>query len=86
MAKKSIYRVSAFDANGAHIHGESVTRVAQARKTAREFLRYGNVFTVDVTNESAATVSGYIVERYVKLTPNTGIVVNSDGTNRNIRF
>lgn len=86
MAKGNTYRISAFDANGAHIHGESVTRVAKARTTAREFLRYTNVYTVDVTNESATTVGGYIVERYIKLTPATGIVVNGNGENRNIRF
>lgn len=86
MAKSNIYRVTAFDASGAHIHGESTSRVARARKTAREFLRYANVFTVDVTNESATTVSGYIMERYVKLTSNTGIVVNGNGESRNIRF
>lgn len=86
MAKGNTYRVSAFDANGAHIHGESVTRVAKARTTARELIRYANVYTVDITNKSATTVSGYIVERYVKLTPATGVVVNGNGESRNIRF
>jgi len=85
MAQRNTYRVTAFDANGAHIHGESTTRVAQARKTAREFLRYANVYTVDITNESAATISGYMVERYVKLSPNSGIVI-TNGESRNIRF
>lgn len=86
MAQRNMYRVNAFDANGAHIHGESTARVAQARKTARDFLRHVNVFTVDVTNESATTVSGYIMERYIKLTPATGVVVNANGESRNIRF
>lgn len=85
MAQKNMYKVTAYDANGAHIYGEDVARVAQARKTAREFLRYTNVYTVDVTNENAATVSGYMVERYVKLSPNSGIVI-ANGESRNIRF
>ena len=85
MAQQNTYRVTAFDANGARIYSESTTRMAQARKTAREFLRYSNVRTVDLINESATTVRGYVVERYVRLSPNSGIVI-SNGESRNIRF
>ena len=85
MAQRNSYRVSAFDVNGVHVYSEQTARVAQARKTAREFMRYANVYTVDITNDSATTVSGYIVERYIKLSANGGIVI-SNGESRNIRF
>jgi len=85
MAKANTYKVTAYDAQGAQIHGETFTRIAQARKVAREFMPYVNVFTVDITRENATRVSDYVAERYVKLSPNSGIVI-IDGESRNIRF
>jgi len=85
MAQKNTYKVTAYDAQGAQIYGEIFTRIAQARKVSREFLAYVNVFTVDVTRENATRVSDYVAERYVKLSPNSGIVI-ANGETKNIRF
>ncbi len=85
MASKNTYKVTAYDAQGAQIHGETFTRIADARKVAREFLPYVNVFTVDVTRENAKAIRDYVAERYVKLSPNSGIVI-VDGETKNIRF
>lgn len=75
------YTVTAYNANGNTVHGEGAGTIAQARKTAREFLPYANVYTVDVTKSDRLTP----IVRFVKLTPNTGVSI-ADGITRNVRF
>ena len=76
---KNIYDIVAFDASGKVIHSERHNTKAKANQTAREFLPYVNVFTVDII------LNGRNIARYVKLSPNSGIVI-VDGKTRNIRF
>lgn len=79
--KGSKYTITAFNANGSAVHTEGAGTIAQARKTARQFLPYTNVYTVDVTrNNQLAPVT-----RFVKLTPNTGVSI-TDGITTNVRF
>ena len=77
-----MYQVVAYDANGGEIYGEtSITRIADARRVAREFLTYCNVYTVDLVK------GGDIIHavRYVKLSPRNGIVIEG-GNTKVIRF
>lgn len=79
MAAKSVYDVVAFDSNGAIVYSERTTTKVSANKLAREFMPYVNVFTCDIIR------NGQNVARYVKLSPNSGIVI-VDGQTKNIRF
>ena len=82
MATKNTYQVVAYDANGGEVYGETtITRVTDARRVAREFLAYCNVYTVDITR------NGDIVHatRYVKLSPRNGIVIDG-GNTKPVRF
>ena len=82
MANKNTYQVVAYAANGGEIYGEtSITRIADARRVAREFLTYCNVYTVDITRNGDAIHP----TRYVKLSPCSGLVIEG-GNTRNIRF
>lgn len=77
----SKYIVTAFNANGSAVHTEGAGTIAQAKKTARQFLPYNNVFTVDVNHSNQLTP----VTRFVKLTPNTGVSI-TEGRTANVRF
>lgn len=81
MATKNTYDVVAYDANGAKVYGETVARIADARRIAREFLPYTNVYTVDLVR------NGDIIHatRYVKLSPRNGIIIDG-GNTKSIRF
>jgi len=82
MANKNTYQVVAYNANGGEVYGEtSITRIADARRVAKEFLGYCNVYTVDLVK------GGDIIHavRYVKLSPRTGLIIDG-GNTRNIRF
>lgn len=82
MAAKNLYQVVAYDANGGEIYGEtSITRVADAKRVAREFLTYCNVYTVDLVK------NGDFIHavRFVKLSPRNGLVIDG-GNTRSIRF
>lgn len=81
MANVNNYTVTAFNANGEKVHGEKCNTLARAKKTAREFLPYNNVFTVDVDKRNQLIP----VVRFVKLTPNTGVSI-ANGVTANVRF
>ena len=81
MAAKNVYQVIAYNANGCELYGEEVARIADARRLAREFLPYCNVYTVDLVR------NGDFIHatRYVKITPASGVII-TDGETKAIRF
>lgn len=82
MANKNTYQVIAYNANGGEVYGETtIARIADARRVAREFLTYCNVYTVDIVR------NGDLIHatRFVKLSPRNGIVIDG-GNTKNIRF
>lgn len=79
MARKS-YEVTAFNAQGKYILAQTTTNKANARRIAKAFLTYADVYTVDVNDGEIANI-----ERFVKLGVHNGIVI-AHGNTKNIRF
>ena len=75
MAKRNGYNVTAYNAEGEVILAEHYTRKTDAARTAKEFLTYSNVYTVDVDDAQFGDC-GDLVGRYVKTSDHQGLYIS----------
>lgn len=83
--KQTRYTVAAFDCDGRQIVRESVSTKVAATRTAKEFLRYSNVRTVDLDEVKYVDLTGPTITRFLKTGMRTGLAI-TNGVMRNIRF
>lgn len=86
MARQANYNVTAYDMDGATILTQRTTTKLECGRIARAMLAYSNVYTVEVTNTSAANVADYKVGNYVKTGARVACYIPNGGAIRNVRI